>query len=409
MNVALLPKKNRGETVSVALNLRWGNEQALFGKRAVARLTAGMLMRGNEKYTREELADVFDKLKMSGNVNRFDTTKANLSAALQLAAQVLQKPNFSAAAFQELVKESLVSIESSRNDPAALAAQALAQHFDHYPKGDWRAAETIDETIANIKAVSLEDVKAFHKEFYGASKGELSIIGDFDPADISKVIQAAFSDWKSATPYQRVSEQFFDIAPLRIEINTPDKENGSYLAAMNLRLRDDDPDIPALMIADYLFGGGAGLNSRLMERVRQKDGLSYGIRSNLQVSSLDYSGSFTISAIAAPQNLAKVAIAVKEEIDKVRNEGFTAQEVARAKSGYVQQRMQSRSQDPSLAVAWNTFLYLDRSFAWSKMREDKITALTVEQVNAAFRKAIDPTKLTVITAGDAAKAKLAQK
>ena len=409
LDVALLAKKNRGETVSVAINLRWGNEQALFGKRAVARLTAGMLMRGNQKYTREELADAFDRLKMSGSVYQFDTTKANLAQAIQLAAQVMQQPNFPPAAFQELVKETLVSIESTRSDPAALAGQALAQHFNLYPKGDWRAAETIDETIANIKAVTLDDVKAFHKYFYGASRGELSVIGDFDPVETNKVIKAAFGDWSSALPYQRLSERFVEVEPIRKEINTPDKENGSYLAAMNLPLRDDDPDYPALMIANYLFGGGAGLNSRLMERVRQKDGLSYGIRSNLQASAIDRSGSFSISAIAAPQNLAKVVAAVKEEIDKVRQEGFTAQEVARAKSGYSQQRVQARSQDPALASAWNFALYLERTFAWSKARDEQVAALTVEQVNAAFRKAIDPAKLTVITAGDAAKAKAVQK
>lgn len=409
LDVALLPKKTRGETVSVSLSLHWGDEKTLFGKRSVAMLTSGMLMRGNAKFTREQLADEFAKVKITGSVYRFDTTRENLADALRLAAQVLKQPSFPEAGFAELVKESLVNIESARNDPRTLASQEMARHFDKYPKGDWRASESIDEAIAGIKAVTLDDVKAFHKNFYGASKGELSIVGDFDATAIAKVIDNEFGSWKSAAPYARLPDHYADIAPLRKQINTPDKENGFYTARVNLELRDDDADYPALMVADYLIGGGAGLNSRLMERVRQKDGLSYGIGSSLRVGSLDRAGSFNIAAIAAPQNLARVEAAVKDELEIALKKGFTAEEVARAKSGLLQQRLQTRAQDPALSSGWNQYLYLGRTYAWSKAFEDKIAALSTEQVNAALRKAIDPAKLSVITAGDEAKIKAAAK
>ena len=409
LDLALLPKKTRGETVSVSLTLHWGDEKTLFGKRSIAGLTAGMLMRGNAKFTREQLADEFAKYKITGNVYRFDTTRENLADALRLAAQILKQPSFPEAGFQELVKESIVNIESARNDPTALASQEIARHFDKYPKGDWRAAESFDEALAGVKAVKLDDVKAFHKAFYGASKGELSIVGDFDATAIAKVIDNEFGSWKSAAPYVRLADDYADIKPMRKQIDTPDKENGYYIARVNLALRDDDADYPALLIADYLIGGGAGLNSRLMERVRQKDGLSYGIRSTLRVGSLDRSGSFAISAIAAPQNLAKVEAAVKDELALALKNGFTAEEITRAKSGFLQQRLQSRSQDPALAGGWNQYLFLGRTFAWSKAFEDKITALSAEQVNAALRRALDPSKLSVVTAGDEAKIKAAAK
>jgi zinc protease len=162
-----------------------------------------------------------------------------------------------------------------------------------------------------------------------------------------------------------------------------------------------------LAVADYLFGGGAGLNSRLMERLRQKDGLSYGGGSSLNPGTIDRAGSFSISAIAAPQNLAKVDAAVRAELERVLKEGFSAEEIARAKSGLLQQRVQTRAQDGSLASGWNTYLYLDRTFAWSKQFEAHIAALTAAQVNAAFRKAIDPARLSIVLAGDQGKIKAA--
>ncbi|MFC3107459.1 M16 family metallopeptidase [Undibacterium arcticum] len=407
LELALLPKQNRGETVAVALRLHWGDEKSLFGKQTVASITDDMLMRGNSKFSREQLADEFAKLKLSGSPYRFETTRANLPAALRLVAQVLQQPSFPPAEFEQLRKQTLVGIESQRNEPETQASMAIGEHFNHYPKGDWRAFQSLDESIAELGKLTLDDVKAFHKDFYGASKGELAIVGDFDPAEISKIVEQSFGNWRSAAGYTRVPESYADIAPMRKNINTPDKENGVYTARVNLDLRDDDADYPALLVANYLIGGGAGMDSRLMQRIRQKDGLSYGVGSSLRAGSIDRNGSFAIQAIAAPRNLAKVDTAVQEELARLLKDGFSAEELARAKSGILQQRLQTRAQDGSLASAWVSNLYLDRTFAWSKALEDKIAALNVERVNAALRKALDPARMTVVIAGDEAKMKAA--
>ena len=408
IKLALLPKKTRGETVSVALNLHWGDEKTLFGQRTLASLTNSMLMRGTTKYTREQLADEFDKLKFSGNLFHFQTTRANLPAALHLVAHVLKEPSFPANEFEQLRTQSLVGIDSQRNEPQLLASQRMSRHFNQYPKGDWRAFQSIDDEVAALKSATLDQVKEHYKKFYGIAQAEMSVVGDFDAETVNKVVKEEFGNWVSNAPYTRLTEQNFDVPALRESINAPDKENGFYTARMNLDLRDDDADYPALAVADYLFGGGAGLNSRLMERLRQKEGLSYGGGSSINPGSVDRAGSFTISAIAAPQNLAKVDASVRSELDHALKDGFSNEEIARAKSGLLQKRVQTRAQDGNLASGWTTYLYLGRTYAWSKDFETKISALTAAQVNAAFRKAIDPAKLTVVTAGDAAKVKAAQ-
>lgn len=404
LQVALLPKKNRGETVSVALQLHWGDEKNLFGKQTISSLTGEMLMRGNRDFTRQQLADEFEKLKITGDVYHFQTTRANLPAALRLVSKVLREPSFPDSEFEQMRSQLLVSLESTRNDPHVLAEQEIGKLFNQYPSGDWRANQTIDEQIAEVKAAKLDDIKAFYREFYGASHGELAIVGDFDEAAIVKVLDDTLANWKSAAPYAIVKRSYADIAPVHKNIDTPDKENGFYTARVNLDLADSDADYPALTLANYIFGGGAGLDSRLMERIRKKNGLSYGGESSLEAGLVDRAGSFTINAIAAPQNLAKLDAAVREELQRALKNGFTAEEVARAKSGMLQQRTQTRAQDGALAYGWTTYLYLGRTYAWSKDYEDKISALSAEQVSAAFRKAIDPAKLTVVIAGDAKKA-----
>jgi len=407
LQAALLPKKTRGETVSVAMNLHWGDEKSLFGKQTVASMTSAMLTRGTSRFTREQLADEFEKLKIAGSIFQFDTTRSNLPAALKLAAHVLKEPSFPAEQFEQLRQQTLVSIESRRNEPNSIAAQAMSEHFNRYPTGDWRSVLTIDEQLAAVKSVTLEDVRNFHRTFYGASQGELSIVGDFDPKQASDVVAAELGDWKSAAPYARLPRQNFDIAPLRKNLDTPDKENGVYVGRLNLDLNDNDPDFAALSLANYIFGGGAGLNSRVMERIRQKDGLSYGGGSSLNAGSIDRAGSFAMRAIAAPQNLVKIDAAMKAELTRAVQEGFSAEEINRAKSGLMQQRVQTRAQDNALATGWVTYLFLGRTYEWSKQFESKLAALTPEQINAAFRKAIDPGKLSVVMAGDEAKAKMA--
>jgi zinc protease len=198
----------------------------------------------------------------------------------------------------------------------------------------------------------------------------------------------------------------FCSSPMCKALNTPDKENGFYTARLNLDLNVEDPDYPALMLADYIFGGG-GLKSRLMDRIRQKDGLSYGGGSQLGAGDLDRAGSFSISAIAAPQNLAKVEAAVREELARAVKDGFTAAELAGARSGLMQQRVQARAEDGTLAAGWTSYLYRGRTYEWSAAFEAKLKAVTLAQLNAAFRKAIDPARLSVVTAGDAGKQKSA--
>ncbi|MCE3261731.1 MAG: insulinase family protein [Pseudoduganella sp.] len=404
LKLALLPKRNRGETVALDLRLHWGDEKNQFGQQVVAAAADQMLTRGTSKYSRAQLADAMSKLKMTGSLYQFETTREHLAAALRLQAHVLKEPAFPAAEFEQMRQQWLVGLEASRNDPQAMAGRALAEYFDHWPKGDPRSVMTLDEQVAAIKALKLEDVKAYHAAFYGASRGELSVVGDFDKAELVKVAGEELAGWQSKASYAPILDRHVDKPATRVTLDAPDKENGMFAARLNIALRTDHPDYPALELANFIFGDG-GLKSRLMDRIRQKDGLSYGGGSALDAGDLDDAGGFTIEAIAAPQNMVKLEAAIRQELERAVKQGFTAAEVAGAKSGLMQQRLQNRSKDDVLAGAWSRFRYLGRTFLWSKEHEAKLKALTAQQVSAAFRKHIDPARLSVVIASDAAKAK----
>jgi len=407
LKVVLLPKKTRGETVQLAMMLEFGTLADVTGKSTAADFASSMLMRGTKNLSREQIADELDRLKTRMSVGggadhvsvRIETRRANLIPAMKLMAQVLREPAFSESEFELLRKASLTALDDARNDPESLAATVLARHLSPYPKGHPSHVETVDETEAELKAVTLAQVKAFYQEFFGASHGQLSVVGDFDPAEVSKVTTELLAEWKSPKPYARIPNEFFDVGPLIQTIVVKDKANAVVTGGENLKLQDNNPDYPALVLGNYILGGGF-LNSRLATRIRQKEGLSYSVGSSLSAGVLDPVGEFSVDAISAPQNAAKVERAIREELEKAIKGGFTADEVEKAKSGYLQSRAGSRAKDSSLVSLLLTRTYHDRTLDWDIKWEERIRALTPDQLREALARHIDLAKLSIIKAGD---------
>ncbi|HEY3132876.1 MAG TPA: pitrilysin family protein [Acidobacteriota bacterium] len=410
LKIALVPKKTRGGTVVASMTLRFGDENSLRNRSTAAQLAGQMLMRGTAKHTRQQIKDEFDRLKARASIGggttsaglSIETVRESLPAVLRLAAEVLREPSFPASEFEQLKQERLAGIEANRSQPQSVGFVAFNRHINPYPKGDARYTATPDESIEEIRAATLDQVKKFYSDFYGASKGELALVGDFDAKEIEKLAAELFGSWSSPHPFSRVVTRYQDIAPIQQSFETPDKANAFLIAGMRLNLRDDDPDYPALVLGNYMLGGG--LNSRLFVRIRQKEGISYGVSSGLIASAQDKNGQFIANAIFAPQNAARLEAAMKEEITKVVTDGFSADEVATAKSGYLQSQQVNRSQDSALAGRLAAYLYLNRKLDWDVDWEKKISALTPEQIKEALRRHIDPEKLTIIKAGDFAKA-----
>ena len=412
IKTAFLVKENRGDAVTLRLNLRMGDEKSLMNRGLAGNFAGQMLMRGTAKRTRQQIRDEFDRIKTQAGVfggatgtgASITTTRQNLAAALRLVAEVLREPSFPQEEFDRLKQETLTAIENQRSEPTSVAIRAMSLAFNPYPKGHVLSSRSIDEEIAEVKALTLEDVKRFHKDFYGASMGELAVVGDFDPAEIEKVTAELFADWKSPTAYSRIKTPFFDVTPVNKTYETPDKANAFFFARLNIKMRNDNPDFPAFSLGNFMLGGGF-LNSRLATRIRQKEGISYGVGSGFGASPLDESGTFSGNAIYAPENVEKLEAAFKEEINKVITTGFTAEEVDQAKKGWLLNQQRNRGTDANIANMLMNFLFIDRTFAWENELDRKVGALTPAEINAAMKKYLTPDKISIFKAGDFAKAK----
>jgi len=403
LKIALLPKKNRGETVNVRTNFRWGDAATLTGRSIEGELAGAMLSRGTDKRTRQQIADEMTRLQMTGGLLGFQTTRTHLPDSLRLLADVLRGASFPPAEYQQLQRELVTGLSSQLDNPETLSRDAMSTHFNAYPPGDPRYYIPLKQRIDAVGKISLDSVKKFYADFYGTARGEISIVGDFNDKEVESLLKELFAGWSSKAPYARIDREYREVKPVRLVVDTPDKENAVFRARLDFPLRDDDPDAPALLIANEIFGGGSGLSNRLMVRLRQKDGLSYGVGSGVSLGSRERYSTFTIGGLSAPQNVNRAEQAVREEMERALKEGFTAAEVEDAKKGLLQARTLNRSQDPVVAGAWISNLDLGRTFAFSKQFEERLRTVTPEQVNAAFRKYIDPARMTFVIAGDAKK------
>ncbi|MBV1909464.1 MAG: insulinase family protein [Kangiellaceae bacterium] len=410
VEMALLSKKTRGESVVATFSIDIGTEKSLTGMGSTGAAVGSMLMRGSKNHNREELQEEFDKLKATvqiggsgrGAFARVTTTKNNLVAVVRLMTEVLQQPSFSQKEFDLYKSTRKVDLETNLQDPQALAFNEYSRRLNPYPKDHPRYVATMTEQLEQIEKLKHKDLKKFHKRFYGASNMKISVIGDFDEGVVSGELEKLYGDWESEVNYQRVAN---DYTPLKVEhqeFNTPDKENAVFVAVTSLPIGENSQDAAALELGNYILGGGF-LNSRLATRLRQKDGLSYGAGSFIGQSSYDNKTSMGAYAICAPQNLAKVELGFKEEVQRLLDEGFTEEEIESAKKGLLQGKKVSRSQDRELVSRLVSNLDLDRTMQWNKGYESNMAKLTAKEVKRVMNKYVKLSNFSIIKAGDMSK------
>jgi zinc protease len=424
IKTSLLPKKTRAEEVNLTLTLRYGDEQTLKGFEAAAGILGELMLRGSKNLSYQQMRDELDRLQATlgsggggggrgrgrgrpaaaagpGSVGfSIQAKRETLPAVLAILRQVLREPTLPVDQFELLKRERLAAMEQMRSDPSARASRLLQRLTAPYPKDDIRYVPTIEESIEQAQAVTREQVVELYRQFLGSHAGELTIVGDFDPYACLPILKETLAGWTAGRPYARIETNAPEqLAGSQHKINTPDKANATYTSALSFSLRDDDPDYAALVIANFVYGGGS-LSSRLGNRVRQQEGLSYGVSSSFNASSFDKRATLITSAICNPQNIGKVENAIREELERLVRDGITSEELARAKQGYLEAQKVRRSSDGALLGYLADLSHTGRTTEYQTQLDRSIESLTTEQVMAAVRKHIHPDRVIVVTAGD---------
>jgi zinc protease len=366
-----------------------------------------MILRGTKTMSREQLQDALDKLKANMRVSTdpqsvtvdLEVKRPQLSRALELIAEALKAPSFASAELETLRREVIAAAEQAKDQPTQLGSLALRQRVNAYPKGHPLAFPSYDDVIAEAKGVKVEQLRDFHAKFYGAQNGMLSVVGDFETAEVQKQLSSLFGSFQVAAKFERIPAPHQEVQPARLELATPDKANAFFGTCFAFPLSDTSPDYAALTMVDTLLGGGYRAG-RVPRRLREKEGLSYGAGTYLAAPSFGDNGALCGYAIFAPQNVAKIETGFQEELEKAVASGFTAEELKSARVGLLERRARALADDAVVARMLRDQLELGRTMEFEQSLNDKLSALSLTDVNATLKKHVQPSKAVSVKAGD---------
>ena len=327
------------------------------------------------------------------------------AAALALLDDMLQNPKFDAKEFDRIILDTKASYETGKSDPQTLAAQKLQKMLSNYPSGHPYYASSTDESLEELAKVKLDDVKKYYHDFYGANNSVSSFVGELDKKQIKSFLESSFGKWNSKETYKEVEPIYFESKAKTETINTPDKTNAMLLGGLNLNISRKHPDYAAVIIANELLGGGAFLSSRIPQRLRENEGMSYGAGSFMNVEYNYNIGNWGVYAMFNPLYKGRLDSALHQEIDKAIKTGFTQDELTKSVASWQEQGRTSLGSNDNLASILRSFLQNDRDLNQYIEFDNKLKNLKLDAVNTALRKYFDKSKFVMVYGGDFEKGK----
>ncbi|WP_312760901.1 pitrilysin family protein [Epilithonimonas sp.] len=408
MKYGLIKKDIKGGKVLGSFKFPVSNAKDLNGKSDVGSLMAQVLKTGTKTHTKEQIQDMLDQWKSNINFGfsgqtlfvNFSTYKDSLPKVTALIKEILTESTFPEAELAKTINEYNTYLESSLNDPQSIAFTEIEKITENYPKESIYYTASIQEQIDNNKKVKREQLVDFYNKILGGNNGVGSVIGDVDSKTVAGLLESTFGKWNSKSTYEYIKPELFATKKQDKEYLTPDKENGAAVGKISFSMDRKSPDYPAFVIANEMLGNGGFLTARIPTRLREKEGISYGAGSYVNIPIDNNVASWGWYAFFNPTKKDAVNKALKEEVNKAVKDGFTEEEFKSNLTSWLNSRKTGLGNDNTLMGLVNSQLQYGQSLDEYDALETKVSALKVNQVNDVLRKYISEDKLTSVFAGD---------
>ncbi len=244
--------------------------------------------------------------------------------------------------------------------------------------------------------LTVEDCAAFHKRVFVPGNAVVAIVGDFDSRAIAAEVEKLTADWKGAAPAlpkMPVVEKPAKFTEKFIEM--PDAEQLQFYMG-HVGVRRDNPDYYKLLVMDYVLGTGPGFTDRLSARLRDREGLAYTVQANISSTADREPGAFTCYIGTEPQNYERVKKEFLEEINRIRDQKPTNEEVEDAKQFLLGHLPFDFTTNGDVA---GQLLNIERNSLGVTFLEDyrkAVAAVTPEDVQTVAKKYLDPEARVVV-------------
>jgi zinc protease len=370
---------------------------------AIADLTAGMLDKGTVKHDKFALAEMLEQVGATINFGTGTHTmnftgkalRKDLPLVLGLLVEQLRTPRFDPEEFAKLKKQIAGRYKRQLEDTDFRASNTFARSI--FPVGHPNRPPDDEKYLADVEAATLDQLTAFHAANYGPTGARIIAVGDVDDASIDRAFKEAFAGWKGGHPLP-VGPKAPAIVKARSEnVNMPGKTSVSIVIGQPSSLRYNDPNYQPLNMATAVLGSGF-FSARLLDTIRQREGLTYGIGANLSADTHN-DGAWAIHATFAPELLTKGMASTLRELRRFHAEGLTEEEVNTFKTTLTGSYKVALSTTSGLATALLNSIQRGYGPEWIDEYPKRIQALTLQEVNAAIRKFLDPDKMILVQAG----------
>ncbi len=410
LQVAVLTRQSKDDRVHGTLRLRWGNAESVRGSGVLATMLAANIPDGMAAAGASPAMDaqqIQARMQQLDASIRFSSSAGALSAGLEFPAQntaaviallndLLRRPAFDTAVFERNQRAMVATLQPIKANPSTLAGNLLDRnHRPQYTGGDPREVRLLEDTERQMRQATPAALKAYWQRFSGAQHGELVLAGPVELAPIQAQLQSLWANWASNeahTPW--VSTHSAPVGESFAKLQVPEKANASYSARIAFPLDQRHPDFAPLVT-------GIEMMSRLglFQRIREQDGISYGVGSSFDAPWYGNAASINIGASFAPQNLDRLRQGVREVLIQTRERGYGASEVEQAKSAILARRKDRLTQPASAidTIAFN--LREGRPLDANKAFDERYEKLDAIAVNAALKKYLDLSLLREVVAG----------
>lgn len=372
------------------------------GNEMVPSLTAQMLSKGTLNNDKFQFSQKLEKLGVSLRVNTsthkvnigFKCLKKDLNAVINLLAEELRFPLFDEKEFKLLKQQNEGGMKRGLTDPGTQGSIALSQAI--YPKGHPNYTNDIQTSIDNLNKVTLDELKTFHKTYFGPADMHLVAVGDVDTKTLYKALKIAFKGWSGGIKAKANFENPTKANALTKVVTIPQKPSAEMYIGQYTGIQRMDADFMPFYIGTSILGGG--FSGRLMQTVRDNDGLTYSIRASH--SGHTYAGGYwTVNASFNPNLFQKGVDATMVQIKKWVKGGVTAEELAAKKTNLTGSFKVGLSTTQGLAGTLLSFVERGLEPSYIDQYSKDIEAVTLEQVNKAITKHIDLNQLIIIKSG----------
>ncbi|RUT71699.1 insulinase family protein [Flavobacterium cupreum] len=404
----LVKKEIKGGKVQASFKFPVSNEKELAGKTNTGGILAQLLKTGTKTRTKEQIQDRLDQLKSSVNFGfsgqtlsvNISTYKESFKEVMDILNDLLVNSTFPENELTKTITEYNTYLESNLNDPQTVAFTELSRQITKYDKSSIFYTPTIQEQIDAFKKIKQTEIVDFYKNILGGNNGVGSVVGDLDAKSTVEILEKTFGKWNSKSKYELAKPSYFETKVLDKDFITPDKENAVALGRISFKMTRTSADYPAFVMANEILGSGGFLSARIPMRLREKEGISYGAGSFIDVPITSDVASWSYYAFLNPAKKNAVETATKEEISKALKDGFTADELKSNLISWQNQRKTRLGSDETLMNLVNTYLQYGIPLEDYDVLETKVKALKVEEVNAALKKYLSLDKMTSVYAGD---------